>query len=140
MPEDTHDRGQRLLSATLPLPTAKALSKAARKREFTPTQWRSLIFNATSQHTRAQLAAGEWTPEHIVRCVHTDSRQLAPPTIKAQRTEKLQLRTPAGVQCPQCKRDTLVVEFVHRSTGPGRKREEVRIANCSHCHHREVPE
>lgn len=135
-----HERGQRILSTKLSPYIAKKLAKAARNKSFTPAKWRSLIYNATTEHTQEQIQRGAWTARYIVDCVERDSKELAPPTIKAQRTQRLAIHTPTGAHCPACKRDTLVVEFLFKSTGPGRKREEVRIANCSHCQHSEVPE
>lgn len=135
-----HSKGEGLLSTKLGPTMAKAFGKAAKRKGLTPAQWRSLIFNATTPYTRARLDAADWTPDHIVHLIQTDSKQLAPPSILLQRTPKVIHSTPTGTHCPACHKDTLIVEYVYRSTGPGRKREEVRIANCSHCHHKEVPE
>jgi hypothetical protein len=136
-----HKKGEALLAKTLDEDTVRVFATLAEKECFTPAQWRSLIFNTKNAHTITNLHQGTWTPHYIVNCISRgDSLALAEPSIKRQRTEKPIGQCSPGVPCPSCHRRTLVVDFVYRSTGPGRKREEVRTATCSHCLYKETPE
>jgi hypothetical protein len=143
-----HSRGANQLitkfGALLPMPTINQLVEQAVAQELSPAHWRSLIFNlCNNPNNVSRLSTGEWSSSHILHLVCNDPEQLAPLCIQNHRGRVRAACSgnaagPASA-CPACARITLDVEFRVRSTGPGRKTEQVRFARCSACPYQELP-
>ena len=99
--------------------------------QFKPSHWR--VLGAVISRNPAILSL---SPKLVAfRVVHNPDALETP---EAQATkEALQARNaykpPIGQKCPGCGDMSLFVEFRNRSTGPGRKVEQVQLNRCSHC-------
>ena len=113
------------------LRTVQLLVVHGHRFEFKPSHWRVLVAVISRNSSVLSL------PPKLVafRVVHNPDALETPEARK--RKEALQARSaykpPIGQKCPDCGDMSLFVEFRNRSTGPGRKVEQVQLNRCMNC-------
>ena len=111
--------------------TLRSLIRQGHLSGFKPSHWRVLGAVITRNPSVLKLP-----PKLVVFRVMHNADALETPEHQ-QRKEAVRARSayrpPIGLKCPSCGDMTLFVTFPRRSTGPGAKSEETRMARCSHC-------
>ena len=111
--------------------TAKQLVVQAHRFKFKPSHWRALMAIIARNPSVLSLA-----PKLVAFRVVL-APELLETKVVQKRKEDARSRTaykpPIGQKCSRCGDMALFVEFRDRSTGPGRKVEQVCLRRCNHC-------
>ena len=111
--------------------TVKQLVAQAHRFEFKPSHWRALMAIIARNPSVLSLA-----PKLVAfRVVHAPELLESPTAQKRKKESKARnaYKPPIGQKCSRCGDMSLFVEFRNRSTGPGRKVEQIRLARCNSC-------